>query len=94
MTSFELLKLLGNAQDSYIMDSRKRPRKAAKPPVLRIAALAACAALVIAAGGTVLYLKPWASSAPTGHRSFRRNIRRQHGRRPAYRSPILCRYAG
>lgn len=65
MTSFELLKLLGNAQDSYIMDSRKRPRKAAKPPVLRIAALAACAALVIAAGGTVLYLKPWASSAPT-----------------------------
>ena len=27
MTSFELLKLLGNAQDDYIMDSRKRPKK-------------------------------------------------------------------
>lgn len=64
MTSFELLKLLGNAQDSYIMDSRKRPRKPAKPPIARIAALAACAAVVIAAGSAMLYLKPWASSTP------------------------------
>ena len=65
MTSFELLKLLGNAQDSYIMDSRKRPRKPAKPPVARIAALAACAAVVIAAGSAIVYLKPWAFSTPS-----------------------------
>ena len=67
MTSFELLKLLGNAQDEYIMDSRKRPKKPQKPPVLKIAALAACAAILIGLGGTMLYLKPWTSgsSAPT-----------------------------
>ena len=66
MTSFELLKLLGNAQDDYIMDSRKRPSSPKRPPILKIAALAACAAILIGIGGTVLYLKPWASgsSAP------------------------------
>ena len=62
MTSFELLKLLGNAQDDYIMDSRKRPSSPKRPPILKIAALAACAAILIGIGGTVLYLKPWASS--------------------------------
>ena len=62
MTSFELLKLLGNAQDDYIMDSRKRPSSPKRPPVLKIAALAACAAILIGIGSTVLYLKPWASS--------------------------------
>lgn len=67
MTSFELLKLLGNAQDEYIMDSRKRPKQPQKPPILKIAALAACAAILIGLGGTMLYLKPWTSgsSAPT-----------------------------
>ena len=67
MTSFELLKLLGNAQDEYIMDSRKRPKKPKKPPILKIAALAACAAILIGLGGTALYLRPWSSgsSAPT-----------------------------
>lgn len=67
MTSFELLKLLGNAQDEYIMDSRKRPKPPKKPPILKIAALAACAAILIGLGGTMLYLKPWTSgsSAPT-----------------------------
>ena len=67
MTSFELLKLLGNAQDEYIMDSRKRPKQPQKPPILKIAALAACAAMLIGLGGTMLYVKPWTSgsSAPT-----------------------------
>lgn len=67
MTSFELLKLLGNAQDEYIMDSRKRPKPPKKPPILKIAALAACAAILIGLGGTALYLRPWSSgsSAPT-----------------------------
>ena len=59
MTSFELLKLLGNAQDEYIMDSRKRPKQPQKPPILKLAALAACAAILIGLGGTVLYVKPW-----------------------------------
>ena len=64
MTSFELLKLLGNAQDVYIMDSRKRPKQPPKPPVLKIAALAACAAILIGLGGTALYLRPWSSGSP------------------------------
>ncbi len=65
MTSFELLKLLGNAQDEYIMDSRKRPKKRKKPQVLKIAAWAACAAILISIGGAALYLKPWASGSPS-----------------------------
>ena len=64
MTSFELLKLLGNAQDEYIMDSRKRPKQPQKPPILKIAALAACAAILIGLGGTALYLRPWSSGSP------------------------------
>ena len=67
MTSFELLKLLGNAQDDYIMDSRKRPKKPQKPPVLKIAALAACAAILIGIGGATLYLKPWSSGSPSSN---------------------------
>lgn len=64
MTSFELLKLLGNAQDEYIMDSRKRPKKPQRPPVLKIVALAACAAILIGTGAATLYLKPWSSGGP------------------------------
>lgn len=61
MTSFELLKLLGNAQDEYIMDSRKRPKKPKRPPIGKIVAWAACAAILIGIGGAAVYLKPWSA---------------------------------
>ena len=65
MTSLELLKLLGNAQDSYIMDSRKRPKRPQRPPLAKILAAAACAALLIGAGTFTVLQKPWAQRAET-----------------------------
>ena len=66
MTSLELLKLLGNAQDNYIMDSRKRPKKPQKPPLAKLLAAVACVVIILGAGAATLHLKPWArNEAPT-----------------------------
>ncbi len=65
MTSLELLKLLGNAQDNYIMDSRKRPKKPQKPPLAKFLAAAACAVIILGAGASMLHLKPWAQNTPS-----------------------------
>lgn len=53
MTDFDLLRLIGEAEDRYIMDSRKKPRKRRTP--WRSYALAACAVLAVLLGGAGIW---------------------------------------
>ncbi len=53
--TLRLYRLLGDIDDSYIMDVADTPKKKRKPLFLKAAALAACAALLICVGHGVYY---------------------------------------
>lgn len=55
MTNFDLLNYIGNVDDQYIMDSRKKPKKKAVWPMVVPAVIAAVLALVVMTSG-VKYL--------------------------------------
>ncbi len=59
MTEFELLQLIGEADDRYIMDSRRRPKKKPRWPY----ALAACLVLAVLTGAGVMIFGPLGSPA-------------------------------
>lgn len=65
MTSLELMKLLGNAQDEYIMASRKRPTKRRYSAAAKIAAIAACGVILIGIGAATRYKA--SSTTTTSH---------------------------
>ena len=55
MTDFDLLMLIGEAEDQYVMDSRRRPRKKKKRNTW-VYALAACLALAVIGGTGAMFL--------------------------------------
>ena len=64
MTDFDLLMMIGDAEDQYIMESRRRPKKRSRKNTW-IYALAACLALAVIGGTGALFLSRGGVAATT-----------------------------
>ena len=62
MTDFDLLMMIGEAEDQYIMDSRRRPKKKPRKNTW-VYALAACLALAVIGGTGAMFLNRGAGNA-------------------------------